>query len=73
MIGFYKSCNTSVCITFLDPSKANDKIDHWLLYEKLLQKDVPVFIIKVLVYWYSHQEMFLRWDTSCSDRCYVTN
>ena len=31
MIEFYKSCNTSVFVTFLDASKAYDKIDHWLL------------------------------------------
>ena len=33
MIEFYKSCNTSVFVTFLDASKAYDKIDHWLLQE----------------------------------------
>ena len=63
MIEFYKSCNTSVFVTFLDTSKAYDKIDHWLLYDKLLHKDVPVFIVKTLVYWYSQQEMFIRWVT----------
>ena len=57
LIEFYKSCNTSVFVTFLDASKAYDKIDHWLLYDKLLHNDVPVFIVKILVYWYSHQEM----------------
>ena len=49
MIQFYKICNTSVFVTFLDDSKAYDKIDHWLLYDKLLHKDVPVFIVKILV------------------------
>ena len=57
MIEFYKSCNTSVFVTFLDASKAYDKIDHWLLYDKLLHNDVTVLIVKILVYWYSHQEM----------------
>ena len=32
MIEHYKSCNTSVFVTFLDASKAYDKIDHWLQY-----------------------------------------
>ena len=73
MIEFYKSCNTSVFVTFLDASKAYDKIDHWLLYDKLLHNDVPVFIVKILVYWYSHQEMFIRWGNSCSNKFYVTN
>ena len=60
-IYIYIYCNTSVFVTFLDASKAYDKIDHWLLYNKLLHNDVPVFIVKILVYWYSHQEMFIRW------------
>ena len=28
MIEFYKSCNTLVCVAFLDASKVYDKIDH---------------------------------------------
>ena len=46
MIEFYKSCNTSVFVTFLDASKAYDKIDHWLQYEKFLQKDVAILFLK---------------------------
>ena len=43
-------------IYILDASKAFDRIDHWLLYKKLISKDVPLFIIRLLVYWYSHQQ-----------------
>ena len=73
MIEFYKSRNTSLCVSFLDASKAYDKITHWLLYKKLLPKDVTVVIMKILVYWYCHQGMFIRWGNSCSDKFYVTN
>ena len=38
-----------------------------------MHNDVPVFIVKMLVYWYSHQEMFIRWGNSCSNKFYVTN
>ena len=40
---------------------------------KLLNNDVPLFIVKILVYWYSHQKMFVRWGNSCSNKFYVTN
>ena len=52
-IKVYKSRNTSVFVTFLDTSKAYDKIDHWQLFNKLLKVHVPVLIISLLVYWYS--------------------
>ena len=59
-IEFYRSRNTSVFVTFLDASKAYDKIDHWQLFNKLLNIHVPVFIISILLFWYSRQEMFIR-------------
>ena len=34
---------------------------------------MPVFIVKILVSWYCHQEMFIRWGNPCSDKFYVTN
>ena len=52
-IEYYESRNTSVFGTFL----AFDRIDHWLLFKKLISIDVPLFIIRLLVYWYSHQQM----------------
>ena len=69
MIEFYKSCNTSVFVTFLDASKAYDKIGHWLLY-KLLHNDVPVFIVKILV---DYIGTLTKKCNSCSNKFYVTN
>ena len=37
-IEFYKRRNTTVFVTFLDASKAFDRIDHWRLYTKLIDK-----------------------------------
>ena len=72
-IKFYRSRNTSVFVTFLDASKAYDKIDHWQLFNKLLNRHVPVFIISILVFWYSRQEMLISWGNSCSTKFRVTN
>ena len=72
-IEFYRSRNTSVFVTFLDASKAYDKIDHWQLFNTLLNIHLPVFIISILVYWYFRQEMFISWSNSCSTKFRVTN
>ena len=63
MIEYFTRHNTSAFVTFLDASKAYDKIEHWQLFNKLLNIHVPVFIVNILVYWYSRQEMLVRWGT----------
>ena len=60
-------------VTFLDASKAFDRIDHWLLFNKMIKKGVPLFIIKLVVFWYSRQRMFVRWGNTCSTSFCVTN
>ena len=46
---------TSVYVAFLDASKAIDKISHWTLFRKLIDRNVPMYSIKILCYWYQHQ------------------
>ena len=72
-IEFYKRRNTTVFVTFLDASKAFDQIDHWRLFTKLIDKHVPLFAIKLLVFWYSQQQMNIRWGNTVSSSFHVTN
>ena len=72
-IDYYKTRGTTVYVTFLDASKAFDRIDHWLLFDKMIKKGVPLFIIKLLVFWYSRQRMFVRFGDTCSTSFCVTN
>ena len=73
LIDYYNTRGTTVYVTFLDASKAFDRIDHWLLFDKMIKKGVPLFIIKLLVFWYSRQRMFVRWGDTCSTSFCVTN
>ena len=72
-IDYYKTRGTTVYVTFLDASKAFDRIDHWLLFDKMIRKGVPLFNIKLLVLWYSRQRMFVRWGDTRSTSFCVTN
>ena len=72
-IDYYKTRGTTVYVTFLDASKAFDRIDHWLLFDKMIKKGVPFFIIKLLALWHSRQRMFVRWGNTCSIRYCVAN
>ena len=52
-IEFYKKRNTTVFVIFLDASTAFDRIDHWRLFSKLIDKHVPLFVIKLLVFFFN--------------------
>ena len=56
MFEYFKNRNTLVFDTFLYASKAYDKIDHWKLFNKILDIHVTVFIVNISVYWYFHQD-----------------
>ena len=55
-IAYYKNRGATVFITFLDASKAFDRLNYLLQFDKLVKKCVPVFIIKLLCFWYTHQK-----------------
>ena len=73
LIEYFKSRSTSVYVAFLDASKAFDKISHWTLFRKLIDRNVPMYLIKILCYWYQHQLMSVRWGYSISNVFNVTN
>ena len=64
---------TTVFVTFLDASKAFDRLNYWLLFDKLVKKCVPLFIIKLLCFWYTHKKMVVRWGTTISTQFTVAN
>ena len=47
---FYKKKYTTICVTFLDVSKAFDRVNYWLLFTKLIGNYVPLFVVNVLIY-----------------------
>ena len=65
-IEYYKNRNTSVFVTMLDASKAFDRVNFWLLFQKLLSRNVPFFIFRILAMWYTRQNMCIRWSNAIS-------
>ena len=60
-------------VSFFDANNVFDRIDQWLLFNKMFKKGMPLFIIKLLAFWYSRQRMFVRWGDTCSVSFCVTN
>ena len=70
-IDFYKKRNTTVFVTFLDASKAFDRVI--MLFTKLIDKNVPLFVVKLLMFWYTKQDMKVRWGNTLSSSFQVGN
>ena len=70
---YYKNRGTTVYVTFLDASKAFDRLNYSLLFDKLIKANVPFYIIKLLCFWYTHQQMFVRWGNTIFTHFTVAN
>jgi len=73
VVDYYKKCSSPVFSCFLDASKAFDRINHWTLFKKMVDKNVPIVIIRILLYWYRQQDVSIKWGQCISSPFKVTN
>ena len=73
IVDFYLSSSSPVYICFMDASKAFDKVCHWTLFKKLIERGLPALITRLLIYWYSSQTVYIRWANSTSFHFEVSN
>ena len=59
---YFLNNGSSVFVCSLDVSKAFDKISHFSLYSKLMDRRVPVNIIKILCNWYCNSITSGSWN-----------
>ena len=63
----YLHRDSSVLGCFLDGSKAFDLVDHGILFKILLERGLPLSIVRFLISWYSMQQLRVRWNSPLSD------
>lgn len=64
---YYTDKGSNVYCSFLDASKAFDRLVHASLFLKLLQRQVPLVFLNIIIAWYSSLECRVRWGETMSD------
>ena len=57
----------------MDCSKAFDSVQHSKLFQKLIDADLPLIMIRLLISIYREQEANVRWKTGTSDNFTIKN
>ena len=61
VIKYYTKQKSSVYTCFLDAAKAFDRVSHWTLFSKLIKRNIPLVIVRIIAYWYQTQPMCIKW------------
>ena len=65
-VDLHRNQDTPVYMCFLDAKNAFDRVNHWTLAKKLLDRNVPLHIVKLFIFLYREQEFMVRWGNSLS-------
>ena len=71
IVDIYRSQSSPIFICCLDASKAFDKINYWLLFHKLINRNVPLYIVRFLSFWYAQQQVCVQWGSAISESFHV--
>ena len=72
-INYYHNYNSPVYVCFLDATKAFDRVNHWLLFKKLIHRGIPKYVVRILLVWYRTQRFFTQWGGARSSLFSVGN
>ena len=73
IIDYYNRHDSNIYCCFLDASRAYDRVSHSTLFKMLNDRKVPLIYIRILSYWYKHQQLFVKWGNTISAPFTVKN
>ena len=68
-----RNLSSSVNVCFRDASKAFNRVNHWVLLNKLFAQAVPSVVIHYLKFWFTEQSFCVKWRNAASDVFMVAN
>lgn len=66
VVEYYTDHGSHVFVSFVDFSKAFDKVNYWKLFNGLLDDKVDVNVVALLAFWYSNQSTCICWKNTLS-------
>ena len=73
IVDYYISSSSPVYLCYIDASKAFDRIKYWNLFHRLIDRNVPVILVRFFMAWYCTQEFVVRWGKCCSTTFTTSN
>ena len=73
VIKYYTKQNSTAFTCFLDAAKAFDRVSHWTLFSKMIKRNVPLVIVRIIAFWYQTQTMCVKWGKVDSEYFNVSN
>jgi len=75
-VSHYRQNGSHVSASFIGFNKAYDNVNYWLLFCKLTDNGISVAccaVTRLIAYWYSNQQMSVRWQNISSTYFHVAN
>ena len=65
-VDYFNNNGSMTFVAFLDCSKAFDRVSHYGIFSKLIQRKVPLCILMCLVFWYLNMTCIVKWGSGFS-------
>ena len=73
IVDYYLRNRSPVFACFVDARKAFDRVNPWILFDKLLLRGMDSAVVRLLVTWYASQQFYVMWGSSISEGFSASN
>ena len=67
-IDYFNNRGSDVYVAFLDCTKAFDRISHYGLFNKLMDRRLPLCLLLLIIVWHLNLMVMVKWGDKCSKK-----